>query len=224
MNDTLKTAAIVLVASMIGGFVGGLVGNQPGDDLGASGTRFPNGISADTTSPSGAGNFRGTTLTVTGASTLTGAVTASGALTVSGVSSLATTSTEAFTQGGDNCTLTDANGGAVSLTQELLNRCSYFTMAAGGQGQEVIQLTPVATSSLTTFIPNAGDCKEITYDSSALAAATTTTHTATAGHILIAPTVNDDLIDGGEYSNMRFCRRTNTDITLALTAELVDAD
>ena len=97
-------------------------------------------------------------------------------------------------------------------------------MSAGGAGQEVIQLTPVATSSLTTFLSTAGQCKAFVYDSSALVAGTTTTMTATAGWILIAPTNNDDLIDGAEYSHMTVCRKTNTDMTWVLTAELVDAD
>lgn len=44
-------------------------GNQPGLSVGASGTRFPNGLSTDSTSPS-AGQVRTTTLTVTGAATL----------------------------------------------------------------------------------------------------------------------------------------------------------
>ncbi len=53
-----------------------------GINFGASGTRFPNGISADSTSPS-SGEVRGTTLTSTGAATLaSGSVT--GAWTVSG--------------------------------------------------------------------------------------------------------------------------------------------
>lgn len=43
--------------------------NGEGDTLGASGTRFPHGISADSTSPS-AGEVRGTTLTITGAATI----------------------------------------------------------------------------------------------------------------------------------------------------------
>ena len=47
-----------------------------GEMLGASGTRFDNGLSADSTSPV-AGEVRGTTLTITGASTLTGTSTAS---------------------------------------------------------------------------------------------------------------------------------------------------
>jgi hypothetical protein len=47
--------------------------------LGASGTRFPNGISADSTSPS-AGEVRGTTLTSTGAATVGGDLTLTGNL------------------------------------------------------------------------------------------------------------------------------------------------
>ena len=45
-----------------------------GQMIGASGTRYPNGISADTTSPV-AGEVRGSTLTITGASTLSGTTT-----------------------------------------------------------------------------------------------------------------------------------------------------
>ncbi len=66
-----KSLIIVgVIAFLLGGVAGILVGgnNQP---YGATGTRFLNGISADSTSPS-AGQVRGTTLTITGASTLTG--------------------------------------------------------------------------------------------------------------------------------------------------------
>lgn len=51
---------------------GCLFGASQSEELGASGTRFPNGISADTTSPV-AGEVRGTTLTVTGQTDLEGA-------------------------------------------------------------------------------------------------------------------------------------------------------
>jgi len=65
--------AIVLAVSAL--FFGGtktIVKEVP-QDYGAGGTRFPNGLSTDSTSPS-AGQLRTSTLTVTGASTLTGAV------------------------------------------------------------------------------------------------------------------------------------------------------
>lgn len=44
------------------------------ETFGASGTRFPNGLSADSTSPT-AGQLRGSTLTLTGASTFGGTAT-----------------------------------------------------------------------------------------------------------------------------------------------------
>lgn len=67
MKQYFLTFITVFVAVLLAVFVSGLVGNQSA--VGASGTRFPNGISADTTSPS-AGQVRGTTLTITGATTI----------------------------------------------------------------------------------------------------------------------------------------------------------
>jgi len=72
-NISIGVAALVL-AFLVGMAVGGK--SSQSLDLGSSGTRMPNGISADGTSPI-AGEVRGTTLTVNGASTLA-AVTASG--------------------------------------------------------------------------------------------------------------------------------------------------
>lgn len=58
---------------------------------GSTGSRFPNGVSADSTSPS-AGQVRGTTLTVTGASAFAGAIieTSTGTSTLSLLSTSAT--------------------------------------------------------------------------------------------------------------------------------------
>ena len=236
MNDqTRNMILVVLVVVAIGGYFFPRVGGLLGGLFHTQQESFFEGILAGTTdqlsisntgaiTTSGATTFSGTN-TLSGATTVSGALTLTGGITGTGGSSaLATTSAEAFTRGGDSCTLTDANGGAFTLTQELMSRCSTFIFAAGGLGQEVIQLTYPATSTLTTLIPNAGDCREYLYDSSALAAATTTTHTAAAGIIIIAPTVNDDLIDGGEYSRMDMCRKADTDVLLELSAELVDAD
>ena len=69
---TNKNLTIGLVIAMIIA-VGGYFFPQIQTSLGG-GTRFLNGISADSTSPS-AGQVRGTTLTTTGASTLGGTVT-----------------------------------------------------------------------------------------------------------------------------------------------------
>lgn len=160
----------------------------------------------------------GTTLAVTGATTLSSSLTAT-----AGATSLATTSVEGFTQGGNACTLTDANGGAVTFTAGQLLDCSYFKMAASGAGQEVIQLTFPATSSLSTVIPNTGDSRRWVYDAADLAAATTTTVTAGTGMDLIAVTTNDDVIDGAEFAEIICWRQPDTDIT-CLTSELLHAD
>ena len=68
-NKTNIAIALAVIAIVLGGLA--LVGGNSSQPLGATGTRFPNGISTDSTSPT-SGQVRGTTLTVTGASTLTG--------------------------------------------------------------------------------------------------------------------------------------------------------
>lgn len=62
----LGAIALVVSLSVVGG------NSQPQEDqVGASGTRFPNGISADTTSPV-AGELRGADLTLTDDATIAG--------------------------------------------------------------------------------------------------------------------------------------------------------
>jgi hypothetical protein len=136
--------------------------------------------------------------------------------------SFATTSAESFTSGGNACAITDANGGTYTLSAAELASCGTLELTASGAGQEVVALTSVATSSLTS-IPNAGDCKEYTYDADAVAAATTTTFTAAAGFHLIAYTTNDDVIDGNEFATMKMCRRADTDVNW-FVSELVHSD
>lgn len=80
-----QTLILSGVAAIVGGLIvlvfSGLVGNQSdGPAVGASGTRFPNGISVDSTSPS-AGQIRGTTFTSTGAATFASGIV-TGDLTV----------------------------------------------------------------------------------------------------------------------------------------------
>ena len=69
-KDILK---ITIIAALIGAVVVviGLVGfsNQSNLNLGSTGTRFPNGLSVDSTSPN-AGQIRGTTLDITATSSI----------------------------------------------------------------------------------------------------------------------------------------------------------
>jgi len=66
MNKIITWIIGVIAVLALGISISTLVGNnQSAVSLGASGTRFPNGISADTTSPT-VGQVRGTTLVTTG--------------------------------------------------------------------------------------------------------------------------------------------------------------
>lgn len=81
MNETLKHGSLAVVAALlvVAGYALLVGGNQPvvqAPELG-SGTRFTNGISTDSTSPS-SGEVRTTTLTTTGAATVGGDATVSG--------------------------------------------------------------------------------------------------------------------------------------------------
>ena len=77
MNKTIITSVAVASLLLVGCVIGAnwLVGDNQSATL--AGSRFPNGLSADSTSAS-AGQVRGTTLTVTGAATLSGDVTVGG--------------------------------------------------------------------------------------------------------------------------------------------------
>lgn len=128
-----------------------------------------------------------------------------------------------LTQGGGQCTITDANGGTYTLTQAELSACNYLYMTASGAGQEVIALTLPATSTLTTLLPKVGDYREWLIDASDLTAATTTTITAGTGIDMVAVTTAEDVIDGGEYSELRCWRKSDTDVA-CVTSELVNSD
>lgn len=79
MNKIISYIAIVI--SMVAVAVA-LVGNQPETTTSVgSGTRFANGLSADSTSPS-AGEVRGTTLTITSSADISGASTFGSDMTI----------------------------------------------------------------------------------------------------------------------------------------------
>jgi hypothetical protein len=75
MNKNNLSFAVSLIALVLA--IGGYFYPQVVQTVGASGTRFPNGLSADTTSPV-AGEVRGTTLAVTSTGVFTGDVTFNG--------------------------------------------------------------------------------------------------------------------------------------------------
>ena len=170
------------------------------DSLGA-GTRFPSGISADSTSPS-AGAVRGTTLTITGEAAVQG-----------------------FTQGGGWTASTTEAATELWTEADLLGaNCFVYS---GTSVAAAITITLPASTTWITLLPNAGDSRTWFYDPSAYAAATTTTFVAGTGIIMMEPDEGSafDVVIAGATSmaTITFTRRSDTDV-YALVMEFSDAD
>lgn len=171
--------------------------------LGASGTRFPNGVSADSTSPI-AGELRGTTLTLTGAGTIAGAVDVA-----------------RLTQGGEIlATSTDGVTTSVLTEAQLISNVSIdFTLST----EATHTLTLPATSTLTTFIPTAGDSAIMRIRVLGTAASASSTITAGTGMDLVENENGDVVIEAGNEAYLRFYRESDTDVTVSVD-EYIAAD
>lgn len=126
---------------------------------------------------------------------------------------------------GGACTATSSSG---ILTAAVLDAYNCITMTATGAGQAVISLTLPATSTMTSFLTDAGDCKAFTINASALSTGTTTTLVAGTGHDIVGLDATGagtgaDVIDGAEFMNFRMCRETDTDVT-TYVQEYIAAD
>lgn len=128
-------------------------------ELGASGTRFPNGLSADTTSPV-AGEVRGTTYTFTSSGSLGGLLTLNSGQLRSYTNSTSTTATA------QTLVLADVNGYDTVL----------LTPNTGA-----LTLTFFASSSASTWLPAAGDMQETCFVNSTSTAAATIIFAAGTG-------------------------------------------
>ncbi len=139
ISGVVALAVALLVVAMVGG------NNQPQPQLGATGTRFPNGLSTDSTSPV-AGEVRGTTLTITGAGTIGSTLAVTGAVTLNGKVTNSVTATT-----------TEVTAAAWTLTQaDLASFDTAFITKAGVDGS-LLTITLPATSTLTTFVSTAGE-------------------------------------------------------------------
>ena len=174
-----------------------------GEMLGASGTRFENGVSADSTSPN-AGQVRGTTLSIT-----------------------AGTSLASTTLGGANTTIAILVP-TTTITAVQICDSTYITINASTTGTGASNdLVTAGTSTLY------GGCLSATGKSHTLLMqnASTTVGTsliyAGAGIVLIAsPTTtaaSQDVWAGGEYRRLTFTRVSDVTTTLEMYA-LRDAD
>ena len=137
IHNWINTGLIGLVLIFL--LVGGL--SQPDERL--SGTRFPNGISADSTSPS-SGEVRGTTLTTTGAVTLGGAATLSSTLAVTGASTLS----------GEVTLLEGSEAVAADNTIALAESATTYYLS-GAAATSTLPAVATATSSVFRFVVSA---------------------------------------------------------------------
>lgn len=199
MNSSFKTVGITVITTVLVLLGISLVGgNQPEVSLGGL-TNFDEmgtteGYEVDNSQViDGDGNWVG------------------GTITGSTADFSGTTTVGRFEQSGGITTLTDANGGAFTLTQAQMNS-GVMSFAAGGAGQAAITITLPATSTLTTIIPNAGDRASWIYDSSFLATATTTTFAAGTGIAIHEPSGGNLVVAGQTQATLTCWRKANTDI------------
>jgi hypothetical protein len=127
----------ILIAIVIA--IGGYFFPQVQQAFGGTGTRFPNGLSADSTSPS-AGQVRGTSLTITGNSSISGLLAVSSSFLTFSPTAVSTTTT-----GGNAATLSQADLLAGEYYTVNINQASDFTY------------TLPASSTLTTLLPSTGN-------------------------------------------------------------------
>lgn len=200
INTALIVALFIVVA------VGG---NQPDqkESLGG-GSRFPNGISADSAAPS-AGETRGTTLTITNTASVSGLLTTNAGHLKSYTNATSTTATtqtlaQADILGYDTILLTP-NTGALTLTLP-------------------------ATSTLTSFIPSAGDMQETCLYNATSTASQTITLAAGTGIDLERVATSTSSGSAGIFAIqannsvcLKFIRETDTDISV-LATPFIDAD
>lgn len=188
----MKSFAIWLVIIVVAllGIIGGVVAisglNSEDVVLGDSGSRFRNGVSADSTSPV-AGELRGTTLTITAASAFTGLLTASGGITASGDSHL-----NSLTQGGAVTAVTVSTTAQTDVPNTLLAAqiCdqSYLPITPGNTTTPRL-LFPTAAALYADCLTTNGDTKSV-YFYNTSGVTSTLFIVNTSGTLMFASTTN----------------------------------
>lgn len=170
MSKSTLALALAVVAIVLGAL--GLVGgdSQSGQLIGASGTRFPNGISADSTSPA-VGEVRGTDLTSTDD------VVVGDDLTVSGKSAVAYSddgfmASGSFTMSTNTPTASWTNSSGYDLfctgvggviNAKIVSGAAYApavnlsfgtSTAAGTPGENLVATTSLATTTERIILPS----------------------------------------------------------------------
>jgi len=175
--------------------------------VGASGTRFPNGLSTDSTSPS-SGQVRTTTFTATGLSTLAAA-------TLSGVAT--------FDAGTLHSSTNSTSTTATSQTLAVADLNGYDTVILT-PNTGALTLTFFASSTASSWLPNAGDTQRTCFLNATGTAAATITFAAATGIDWETATSTDHVvgtpakIGANELGCFIFVRQHSTATTFDITA------
>lgn len=119
--------------------------------------------------------------------------------------------------------LTIASSTAGSATTLLEANLTEYSGMDFTPGDNAVAFTLPATSTMTTFIPDVGDCSLWRIRNLDATAATTTTITAGTGIDLVENENGDVIIDGGNEAQLLFCRELDTDVTVYVD-EYIPAD
>lgn len=196
IHEWANTGLIVLVAILV--LVGGNQSADQVEQVGAPGSRFPNGLSADTTSPI-VGEVRGTYLTITSTATTGG-----------GIRATSTTNTA------ETLLASDFD------TENVID----YTPNGAVAGTTV---TLPASSTLSAFIPTAGQTRTVFIRNATTTAATTVIIAGGSGTLLKVASSTNQIgggtgaqqiygdTDGGNHAKLEFLRKANTDIEVLMT-------
>jgi hypothetical protein len=197
MNENTKTYLLAFVAALVGGLIvlwfAGLVGNQSDGNFG--GTRFPSGLSADSTSPA-AGEVRGTTLTVTAEANL-----------------------DTVVSGGDSTAIANSDGSETLTAAQVCDSAHIVLTPSGGN---VTVTMPTSALLIADCIPTIGDTKSLWYENGATAA-TTTTFALGASMVLTEPSGGDVVIAQNEWAKVEIIN-VDGSIVMASITSTQDAD
>ncbi len=117
-------------------------------------------------------------------------------------------------------TVASSTSASTVLLQSHLTTYSGMDLTPSGIA---VTLTLPATSTLTTVIPNAGDCLDWRLRNTSAISASSTTIAAGTGIDLVENENGDVVIDGGNEAQLKFCRELDTDVTVYVD-EYIAAD
>lgn len=165
----------------------------------------------------------GSTLSVTGATTLTGAATLSSTLALTGAGTFSSTGSFAgllTLNAGQLKSYTNASSSVTTGTLSQSDILGYDTILLEATGAAATKtLTLPATSTLTSFVPSAGDRQDTCVVNSTTTAATTITWAAGTGIDLetasstLTGTQPSFIQPADSVACFTFIRKTSTDIT-----------